>query len=69
MKKQRKTKKTDRPKVLPSQEKAEAAKELFEQGILTRGEAAPADKEGKLPMPYTHEIVDGKIVRRRFSIS
>jgi hypothetical protein len=35
---------------------------------LSRGEAAPCDKDGKLPLPYTHEIVDGKIVRRRFSI-
>lgn len=26
-------------------------------------------KDGKLPLPYTHEIVDGEVVRRRFSIS
>jgi hypothetical protein len=44
------------------------ARKAYDQGVLSRGEAAPADKEGKLPLPYTHEIVKGKIVRRRFSI-
>ena len=46
----------------------EKARKAYDRGVLSRGEAAPCDKDGKLPLPYTHEIVEGKIVRRRFSI-
>ena len=46
----------------------EKARKAYDRGVLSRGEAAPADKDGRLPLPYTHEIVKGKIVRRRFSI-
>jgi len=46
----------------------EKARKAYDRGVLSRGEAAPADKEGRLPLPYTHEIVNRKIVRRRFSI-
>jgi len=46
----------------------EKARKAYDRGVLSRGEAAPCDKDGRLPLPYTHEIVDGKIVRRRFSI-
>ena len=46
----------------------EKARKAYDRGVLSRGEAAPADKDGRLPLPYTHEIVNGKIVRRRFSI-
>lgn len=51
---------------------AVAAKDEYDRGLLTRGEAAVA-KDGKLPPGATHEIVgktaDGKPIlrRRRFS--
>jgi hypothetical protein len=43
------------------------ARDSFERGLMIRGEAAPCDKEGKLPPGATHEIVKGELVRRRFS--
>ena len=49
------------------------AKEVFERGVLERGEAAPADEKGKLPPGVTHEIIGydatGRAIlkRRRFS--
>jgi hypothetical protein len=55
-------------------EREQKAKEAFERGILERGEAAAADKDGKLPPGVTHEIVGhdaaGRPIlkRRRFSI-
>jgi hypothetical protein len=54
-------------------ERQEKAKEAFERGILDGGEAAVADKHGKLPPGATHEIVGhdaaGRPIlkRRRFS--
>jgi len=67
------TKKRKARRVSPkrtSEQKAavEKARKAYDRGVLSRGEAAPCDKDGRLPLPYTHEIVDGKIVRRRFSI-
>jgi hypothetical protein len=44
------------------------AREAYDRGVLSRGEAARCEKDGKLPLPYTHEIVGGKIVRRRYSL-
>jgi hypothetical protein len=67
-----KKKKTSRrfPKKTSTQKAAiEKAHKAYDEGVLIRGEAAPRGKDGKLPLPYTHEIVDGRIVRRRFSIS
>jgi hypothetical protein len=67
-----KKKKTTRrlPKKSSAQKAAiEKAREAYDEGVLVRGEAATCDQDGKLPLPYTHEIVDGKIVRRRFSIT
>ena len=55
---------------------AEAAKK-FERDLQIRGEAAPLDADGKLPLDATHEIVesttkDGRktttIQRRRFKL-
>jgi hypothetical protein len=49
------------------------AQEAFERGVIERGEAAVADKEGRLPPGVTHEIVGhdkaGRPIlkRRRFS--
>jgi len=54
-------------------ERSRRAREDFERGVIERGEAAPADKEGRLPPGVTHEIVgyDSKgrpiLKRRRFS--
>jgi hypothetical protein len=54
-------------------ERQQKAKEVFERGILERGEAAAADENGKLPPGVTHEIVGhdaaGRPIlkRRRFS--
>ena len=53
---------------LEQEEAAKKAREVYDRGVLSRGEAAPCDKDGKLPLPYTHEVVKGKIVRRRYSI-
>jgi hypothetical protein len=55
---------------------AGAAAEKFTRDLLIRGEAAPLDENGKLPLDATHEIVKGKdghspatkIVRRRFKM-
>jgi hypothetical protein len=52
------------------------AQEKFERDLRIRGEAAPLDDSGKLPLDATHEIVqekkDGKtttkIQRRRFKL-
>ncbi len=41
---------------------------LYHRGLIARGEVAVRDKDGKLPPGATHEWVDGKIVRVRFSI-
>ncbi len=55
-------------------ERLRRAREAFERGVIERGEAAPADKEGRLPPGVTHEIVgyDEKgrpiLKRRRFSL-
>jgi len=49
------------------------AQEAFERGVIERGEAAIADKKGRLPPGVTHEIVGhdrtGRPIlkRRRFS--
>ena len=57
----------------PDPERQQKAKEVFERGILERGEAAAADENGKLPPGVTHEIVGhdaaGRPIlkRRRFS--
>ncbi len=57
------------PKKTSKQKAAiERARKAYNRGVLSRGEAAPRDKEGRLPLPYTHEIIDGRIVRRRFSM-
>jgi hypothetical protein len=55
---------------------AAAAEEKFKRDVLIRGEAAPLDPDGKLPLNATHEIVaedpkdptKAKIVRRRFKL-
>ncbi len=57
--------------------KTAAAKEAeeFVRGVVARGEAAKADRHGRLPPGATHEIVgeteDGlpKLRRRRFSVT
>jgi hypothetical protein len=38
-------------------ERQQKAQEAFERGIIERGEAAPADENGKLPPGVTHEII------------
>jgi hypothetical protein len=54
-------------------ERQQKAQEAFERGIIERGEAAPADENGKLPPGVTHEIIGqdatGRPIlkRRRFS--
>ena len=56
--------------------KKKDAEEKFKQDLLTRGEAAPLDESGKLPLEATHEIIEvdkkdpgkSKIVRRRFKL-
>jgi hypothetical protein len=53
-----------------------AAAQKFNRDLLIRGDAAPLDEHGKLPLTATHEVVkdketDGstaKIVRRRFKM-
>ena len=55
---------------------AAAAEEKFKSDVLIRGEAAKLDKNGKLPLSATHEIVEenkkdptkSKIVRRRMKL-
>jgi hypothetical protein len=52
---------------------ADKARQDFERGVISRGEAAPADSAGRLPPGATHEITgydsEGKPIlkRRRFS--
>jgi hypothetical protein len=61
---------------LPSTEteRQQKAKEAFERGVIERGEAAVADKKGRLPPGVTHEIIGhdatGRPIlkRRRFSV-
>jgi hypothetical protein len=56
-----------------AEDHAQRAKEAFERGLLERGEAAPADAQGRLPPGATHEIVghdeSGRPIlkRRRFA--
>jgi hypothetical protein len=47
--------------------KTTKARELYERGLRARGEVARRSKDGKLPPGATHELVDGKPVRARFS--
>jgi len=55
---------------------ANDAQEKFESDLRIRGEAAPLDPNGKLPLDATHEIVEekkdgkttAKIQRRRFKM-
>jgi hypothetical protein len=68
MTKKRKASGVSSKKTSEQKDTVEKARETYDRGVLSRGEAAPCDKAGKLPLPYTHEIVDGKIVRRRYSI-
>jgi hypothetical protein len=42
-------------------------RELYKRGVLIRGEAGKRGKDGKLPPGVTHEIVDGDVVRARYS--
>ena len=52
---------------------SDKAREQFDSGVISRGEAAPADAGGRLPPGATHEITgydsEGKPIlkRRRFS--
>ena len=53
-------------------EQVEDAERAFVAGLIARGEAAPADKHGRLPAGATHELVEddeGHVTarRRRFS--
>jgi hypothetical protein len=44
-------------------------RELYERGVLIRGEAAKRGKDGKLPPGVTHEIAKkGDVVRVRYSM-
>jgi hypothetical protein len=43
-------------------------RELYKRGVLIRGEAGKRGKDGKLPPGVTHEIVDGEVVRVRYSM-
>jgi hypothetical protein len=70
----RKSKKPAAPTAPPA---PEAAKKKFERDLMIRGDAAPLDEKGKLPLDATHEIVkeknekgetEEKIVRRRFKL-
>jgi hypothetical protein len=55
------------------QAKKRKAEARFKRDIITRGEAAYVDDNGKLPPGATHEIIrrnaegEPQIVRRRFS--
>jgi hypothetical protein len=57
----------------PDEERRRQARAAFERGLVERGEAAPADAQGKLPPGVTHEIVGYDttgipiLKRRRFS--
>ena len=67
--------KNDDPTPEPSPSADEqAAKDKFERDLLARGEAAPLDEDGKLPLEATHEIVPDeeggapRIERRSFKL-
>ncbi len=61
--------------IVPTESKKSPSDEKFTRDVLTRGEAATRDSNGKLPPGATHEIVKqepGKlpeIKRIRFSIA
>ena len=68
------SKTSDKSETLGSDpERQRRTKEAFERGIIERGEAAPADEEGRLPPGVTHEIIGYDVTgrpilkRRRFS--
>jgi hypothetical protein len=42
-------------------------RELCEKGVVDRGEVGKRGKDGKLPPGVTHEVVEGEIVRTRYS--
>lgn len=44
------------------------ARALHDAGLCSRGEVGKRDKDGNLPPGTTHESVDGKLVRVRYSI-
>lgn len=54
-------------------ERLRRAKEAFERGVIERGEAAPADGQGRLPPGVTHEIVgydeNGRPILKRRRLS
>jgi len=68
MPRKRKAIEVSQQKTSEEKEAAKKAREAYDRGVLTRGEAASCGQDGKLPLPYTHEVVKGKIVRRRYSI-
>jgi hypothetical protein len=47
--------------------KARTARESFERGLWTRGEVGKRTEDGKLPPGATHEVVQRKPVRARYS--
>jgi hypothetical protein len=68
---------TRKKKPSPKPPSDKAAEEKFNRDLLIRGEAAPLDSSGKLPLDATHEIVETKtkdgtktttIQRRRFKM-
>ena len=62
---------TPGPEISGSGPEAKKAKAAFARGLIERGEAVPADANGKLSAGVTHEIVGraGRPIlkRRRFS--
>jgi hypothetical protein len=51
-----------------------AEEAAFTEALIASGQAAPHDKNGKLPRGATHKIVEDQegnitVVRRRFSIT
>ena len=42
-------------------------RELHDQGVVDRGEVGKRGEGGKLPPGVTHEVVQGEIVRTRYS--
>jgi hypothetical protein len=69
----RKPASTERPSPPPSTTE-DAAAQKFTRDLLVRGDAAPLDDKGKLPLNATHEIVaddsggTAGIQRRRFKL-
>lgn len=69
----RKPASTDKPSPPPSTAE-DAAEQKFTRDLLVRGDAAPLDDEGKLPLSATHEIVADdsggapEVQRRRFKL-